>query len=238
MLRCIAIDDEPLALGLLVDNISKVPFLQLVACCSDAFEATKALQEQAVDLVFIDIQMPGLTGLQFIESLTQRPMVIMVTAYKQFALEGYSLDVVDYLVKPVPMERFLKACNKALALYELKREKKNPEAAAPGYFFVPADYSMVKIDFDDLLWVEGLRDYVKLHLRSGSRPMISRTSMTGIEKSLPPARFIRIHKSYIVAIKAIHSIRRNSIFIGELELPIGETYKEAVQQLLGEGGAE
>ena len=113
MLRCIAVDDEPLALKLLADNISKVPFLQLIATCEDAFAAAGILQEKETDLVFIDIQMPGLTGLQFIESLKVRPMVIIITAYKQFALEGFSLDVIDYLIKPVPLERFMKACNKA-----------------------------------------------------------------------------------------------------------------------------
>ncbi|MBS1564819.1 MAG: response regulator, partial [Bacteroidetes bacterium] len=120
MLNCIAVDDEPLALQLLADNISKVPYLHLVASCSDAFEATKVLQEQAIDLMFIDIQMPGLTGLQFIESLARKPMVILITAYKQYALEGYHLDVVDYLVKPVAMDRFIKACNKAQELHQLR----------------------------------------------------------------------------------------------------------------------
>ena len=126
MLTCIAVDDEPLALSLLEDNISKVPYLKLVAKCGDAFEATKVLQEQTIDLVFIDIQMPGLTGLQFIESLTQKPMVILITAYKQFALEGYSLNVIDYLVKPVELKRFMAACNKAWELYQLRNVVNRP----------------------------------------------------------------------------------------------------------------
>src|SRR4051812_33040881 len=124
MIQCIAVDDEPLALSLLEDNIKKVPYLHLAAKCGDAFEAMKALQEQKIDLMFIDIQMPGLTGLQFIQSLQEKPMIILITAYKQFALDSYDLDVVDYLVKPVALDRFMKACNKANALYELKTLKK------------------------------------------------------------------------------------------------------------------
>ena len=128
MLRCIAVDDEPLALELIEDNISKVPYLQLVAKCSNAMEAIKVLQEQTVDLIFLDIQMPGLTGLQFIQSLNERPMIILITAYEKFALEGFNYDVVDYLVKPVSLNRFVKACNKAWELYQLKAKSKEPAA--------------------------------------------------------------------------------------------------------------
>src|SRR5258708_6443242 len=137
MLRCIAVDDEPLALELLEDNISKVPQLQLIASCNNAIEAIKVLQEQTVDLIFLDIQMPGLTGLQFIQSLSPRPMIILITAYEKYALEGFNLDVVDYLVKPVSFERFIKACNKAWELFQLKNKtKENNAGPAPDYFFV------------------------------------------------------------------------------------------------------
>ncbi len=151
MLNCIAVDDEPLALNLLEDNISKVPNLHLVAKCGDAFEAMKVLQEQSVDLMFIDIQMPGLTGLQFIKSLAQKPMIILITAYKQYALDSYDLDVVDYLVKPVAMDRFLKACNKAAQLQQLKQNNKAAAQASAEYFFLNVDYSLVKIFFNDIL---------------------------------------------------------------------------------------
>jgi len=233
-LQCIAVDDEPLALSLLEDNIKKVPHLNLVAKCNDAFEAMKVLQEQKIDLVFIDIQMPGLTGLQFVQSLHEKPMVILITAYKQFALDSYDLDVVDYLVKPVALDRFMKACNKAKALYELKTSKKEgSNTLPPDYFFIHADYSMVKVMFSDIIWIEGLRDYVKIHLKSTSKSLVARSSLTAIEKELPPSKFIRVHKSYILSIDSITAIRKNSVFIKDLELPIGETYRDAVLQLTG-----
>ena len=233
MLKCIAVDDEPLALSLLVDNISKLPYLELVAQCGDAFEATKVLQEQQVDLIFIDIQMPGLTGLQFIESMVQKPMVILITAYKQFALEGYTLNVVDYLLKPVALTRFMAACNKALELYKLKNPSAQEKSFKPNYFFVNADYSLVKIMFDDIIWIEGLRDYIKIHLKSTTKPMMIRMAMKGVEDELPTQDFIRIHKSYIVAIASITAIRKNSVFVDKLELPVGDTYREVIDGLIG-----
>ena len=233
MLKCIAVDDEPLALSLLVDNISKLPYLQLVAECGDAFEATKVLQEQQVDLIFIDIQMPGLTGLQFIESMVQKPMVILITAYKQFALESYNLNVVDYLLKPVALSRFMAACNKALELYKLKNNASQDKTVKPNYFFVNADYSLIKIMFDDVVWIEGLRDYIKIHLKTTPKPMMIRMAMKSVEDELPSKEFIRIHKSYIVAIASITAVRKNSVFVDKLELPVGDTYKEVIDGLTG-----
>ena len=229
MINCIAVDDEPLALKLLQDNISKVPFLKLVAACNDAFEAMKALQENKIDLVFIDIQMPGLTGLQFIGSLENKPLVIFITAYKQYALESYDLSVVDYLVKPVALDRFIKACNRAKELHELKIIKQQPFAE---YFFLNVDYSQVKVMFDDIIWIEGLGDYVKVNLKSTKKPIVVRTSLKAIETELPPNKFIRIHKSYIIAISEITAVRKNSVFIKEMELPVGETFRETVEKLV------
>src|SRR5438874_9959231 len=140
MLKCIAIDDEPLALELLADNISKVPFLQLIDAYNNSLEALKTLQDHPVDLVFLDIQMPGLTGLQFIQSLMQKPMFILVTAYEKFALEGFNLEVIDYLVKPVSLDRFIKACNKAFELHSLRTKKPEHVESAPDYFFVNVEY--------------------------------------------------------------------------------------------------
>lgn len=233
MMNCIAVDDEPLALKLLADNISKVAYLKLVASCTDAFEAVKALQENPVDLIFIDIQMPGLTGLQLISTLQNKPLVIFITAYKQYALESYDLAVVDYLVKPVALERFIKACNKAKELYELKSLKPQPIAInTKEFFFVNVDYSQVKIMFSDIIWVEGVRDYIKIYLRSDNKPLLIRSSLKAIEQELISSKFLRIHKSYIVAVESITSIRKNSVFIKNMELPVGETFRETIEKLV------
>jgi len=234
MLRCIAVDDEPLALELLEDNISKMPFLQLVAKCSNAMEAIKVLQEEPVDLIFLDIQMPGLTGLQLIQSLSNRPMIILITAYEKYALEGYNLDVVDYLVKPVSIERFAKACNKAWELFQLKLKQKEISVDKPTeYIFVNVEYSLLKVVLDDIIWIEGLKDYIKIHLKSTTKPVITRMTMKAIEELLPVNRFIRIHKSYIVAISFITSIRKSTVLIGTDELPVSETYQDALIKLTG-----
>ena len=233
MLRCIAVDDEPLALELLEDNISKVPYLQLVAKCSNAMEAMKVLQQQPADLIFLDIQMPGLTGLQFIQSMTEKPMIILITAYEKYALEGFNLDVTDYLVKPVSLDRFVKACNKAKELYELKNRTNKEAVSNPDYFFVNVDYSLLKVNFNDIKYIEGLKDYIKIHLKSTSRAIITRMAMKAIEEELPVAKFLRIHKSYIVSLEYITAIRKNSVFIDEMELPVGENFRAAVLNLTG-----
>jgi two-component system, LytTR family, response regulator len=232
MLRCLAIDDEPLALELLEDNIKQVPYLELTGKCGNALDALKLLQQQPVDLIFLDIQMPGLTGLQFIQSLTQKPMIILITAYEKFALEGFNLDVIDYLVKPVPLDRFIKACNKALELYNLKNRKSGAITAEPEYFFVNVEYSLQKVEFADIQWIEGLKDYIKIYLRSSTKPVVTRMSMKGVEEQLPVTKFLRIHKSYIISIAAITSVRKTSVFIGDAEFPVGEIYKDALNTLI------
>ena len=236
MIQCIAIDDEPLALELLEDNISKVPYLQLVAACDNAMDAMKIMQQQPIDLIFIDIQMPGLTGLQFIQTLKEKPMFILVTAYEKYALEGFELDVIDYLVKPVSLQRFIKACNKANELYQLKAKPKQAEETAPGHFFVNVDYSLLKVVFDDISYIEGLKDYVKIHLKSSPKAIITRMSMKSLEDELPVAVFIRIHKSYIVSIKHITAVRKNSVFIDAIELPVSDNYRDAISMLTGRQG--
>lgn len=236
MINCIAIDDEPLALGLLMDNISRVPFLNLVATCNDAFEAMEIMSKYDVNLVFIDIQMPGLTGLQFIESLETKPLVIFITAYKQYALESYDLNVVDYLVKPVALDRFIKACNRAKELFELKTTKNKIEKQDyKDHFFVNSDYSQVKIKFNDILWMKGYGDYIKIHLKNKINPLVVRISFKSMELELPKDKFIRIHKSYLVSIEEITAIRKNSIFLGDKELSIGETFREAIEELIRKG---
>lgn len=234
MLRCIAVDDEPLALELLVDNIAQVPYLHLVEQCSNAFEAIKVLQQQPVDLIFLDIQMPGLSGLQFIQSMQQKPMIILVTAYEKYALDGFNLDVTDYLVKPVSLDRFVKACNKALELFELKNKKdQNPADNGAGFIFVNVEYKLLKVVLTDIIWIEGLKDYIKIHLKSTNRPVITRMNLKTIEEQLGAGKFLRVHKSYIVSVNYITAVMKNSIFIGELELPVGDLYRDVLHNLTG-----
>jgi len=235
MINCIAIDDEPLALELLEDNISKLPFLKLVGSYDSALEAMKAIEEQKPDLIFLDIQMPGLTGLQFIQSLTIKPMIILVTAYEKYALEGFNLEVTDYLVKPVSLERFIKACNKAKELHDLKQLQTGAAAAIkPGYFFVNVEYSLVKVVTDDIVYIEGLKDYIKIHLHSSpTKPVITRMPMKTIEEQLPADKFVRIHKSYIVSIAFISAIRKTSVFISNIELPVSDNYRDAITAITG-----
>lgn len=236
MLSCIIVDDEPLALDLLEDNISKIPFLELKGRCKSATEALTVLQHNHIDLVFCDIQMPGLNGLQLIRSLVTPPMFIMITAYENYAVEGFNLDVVDYLLKPVSFDRFLRACNKAL---EKSNSRNAPKAEpvhkaeeAPDYIFLPVDYSMVKVMLGEIRMIEALKDYIKIHfITAAKRPLLVRMSMKAMEELLPHTAFIRIHKSYIVSIGEISAIRKNALYINELELPIGEQYKDAVLKL-------
>lgn len=233
-LRCLAVDDEKLSLDLLEDNISKVPFLELVGKSRNPVEALNLLRTLDVDLIFLDIQMPGLTGLQFLKSLPKPPMVIFVTAYENHAVDAFGLGVIDYLIKPVAFDRFLKACNKAMQQYQLSQAA----AAAPvqmsnDYIFVNADYSLLKIVVNDIQWIEGLKDYIKIHLSSSPKPVVTRMTMKAVEEKLPASRFVRIHKSYILSLSAITAIRKNSVFIGSLELPISDNYKDVLKTFIG-----
>jgi DNA-binding LytR/AlgR family response regulator len=227
MIRCLIVDDEPLALDLLEDNIRMVPILQLVKRCRNAFEALEVLQKEAIDLIFLDIQMPGITGIQFLQSLPKAPMIILVTAYDKFALEGFNLDVLDYLVKPVATERFLKAANKAVELYQLKNKSVVSETTPEQeYLFVNADYNLVKVVINDITHVEGLKDYIKIHLCNAPRPVITRMSLKAIEEKLPSRNFIRVHKSFIVSMDKMLSIRNNRIKLENAEVPVSEFYRD------------
>ncbi|MDJ1501383.1 LytTR family DNA-binding domain-containing protein [Cytophagaceae bacterium BD1B2-1] len=225
-MNCIAVDDESLALDLLVDNIQQIPYLKLVKRCKNAFEAMDALRNEQVDLMFLDIQMPGITGVQLLQGLSYSPMVIFITAYDQYALEGFNLDVVDYLLKPVAFERFLKATNKAYELFSLRKQEIKP-AVENDYFFVHADYSLVKIKMSEIMYVEGLKDYLKIYLAGQSRPVVTRMTMKSLEENLPVSQFVRVHRSYIVALDKIDCIRNQKIKLGEVFIPISEHYSEA-----------
>lgn len=231
MMKCLAVDDEKLVLDLLVDNIQKIPFLQLAGRCKNAMEAAAILHKEKIDLIFLDIQMPGLSGLQFVKTLANPPMIIFVTAYKEHAVEGFALDAVDYLLKPVSFERFLKACNKAQELFNLKQNTARKEEL-PGYFFVFVEYNQVKVTVADILYIEAMKDYVKIFLSSSSKPVITKTSLKALEEKLHVYHFVRIHKSYIVPADKVTAVKRDLICIGETELPLSETYRPAVEAAL------
>jgi DNA-binding LytR/AlgR family response regulator len=234
-MNCIIIDDEPLALELLADNISMVDRLDLVASCSSAVQAMQALQERQVDLIFCDIQMPGISGLQFVKSLTQKPLIIFVTAYDQFALDGFELDVVDYLLKPVAVERFLKACNKALTIFDqAKRITEQPETEKRRkYIFLYADYNLIKVNHEDITYIEGLKDYVKIYLSNSPKAIISRVTIKSLESQLPADDFFRVHKSYIVNLDHVDSIRKGRIKIADVEIPFSDSYKDVIDRMTG-----
>ena len=232
-MNCIAVDDEKLILDLLVDNIQKVPFLKLVARCKNAFEAADILHKEKIDLIFLDIQMPGLNGLQFVQSMVHPPMIIFVTAYKEHALEGFNVNAVDYLLKPVSFERFLKACNKADELFKLQQQAPVPakEESLP-YFFVYVEYNQVKVVFSEILYIEGMKDYAKIFTTTSSRPLITKMSLKSLEEKLAGHRFVRIHKSYIISADKITAIKRDLVVIGNTELPLSDMFKPGVEAML------
>jgi DNA-binding LytR/AlgR family response regulator len=229
MMRCVAVDDEKLVLDLLVDNISLVPYLHLVKACKNATEAIDALQDGKIDLLFLDIQMPKLSGLQLIQTLQHPPMIILVTAYEKYALEGYDLNVVDYLLKPVSFGRFLKACNKAKELFDLKND--TTQEQSPDHLFVNVEYTLVKILFTDILFIEGLKDYLKIHLASSPKAVLTKMSLKAMEEKLPAGKFIRVHKSFIVAVDKVTIIKRDFVCIGSQEIPVSDFYKENLSRL-------
>ena len=229
-MRCIAVDDESLALDLLEDNIRKVPFLTLVKRCKNAFEAHEVVMKEKIDLMFLDIQMPGISGVQFLQSISNPPLVIFITAYEQFALQGFNLDVVDYLLKPTSFDRFLKAANKAHEFFTLKNAA--PSNTLSEYLFVNSEYNLVKINIRDIIYIEGLKDYIKIFIANATRPIITRLSMKSIEEKLPPDKFVRVHKSFIIAIEKIISIRKGKISINNVHVPISEHYKENLNRFI------
>ncbi|MGI4874116.1 MAG: LytR/AlgR family response regulator transcription factor [Janthinobacterium lividum] len=240
MVTCIAIDDEPLALALLCTFIEQTPFLKLLGRYGSGVEALQGLHEltEKVDVAFLDIQMQELTGLELARVLGQQaeaPRIVFTTAFPQYALEGYKVDALDYLVKPFNYEEFLRAANKARAYAELTQGSAEAVAApAPeeDYIFLKVEYQLVRVALDDILYVEGLKDYVKVHLKSTTRAMLSLMSLRAMEEKLPTRRFLRIHRSFIVALDKIEAVRRLTVQIGTETIPVGEQYKEAFAQFL------
>lgn len=230
MIRCIAIDDEPLALDVLEDFISKVPFLKLFKTCQSAVEAIEVLHQENIQLIFLDIQMPQISGVQFLKSLEQRPKVIFTTAYSDYALEGFNLDAVDYLLKPFTFERFLKAVNKAYQQINMQLVAGDqPNPAVKDYMFVKSGYDIIKVQYKQIRYIEGLKDYVKIH--TDEKIVVSLMSMKTLADDLP-AHFIRVHRSFIVNFERITLVQKRKVFIQKVEIPIGEVYRDAFLEKL------
>jgi DNA-binding LytR/AlgR family response regulator len=233
-MRCIIIDDEPPALELLEDSINQIPFLELKGGYLNAAQAAKILSEEKIDLMFCDIQMPGMNGLQLVKSLKQKPLIIFVTAYQEFALDGYELDVVDYLLKPLESERFIQACNKALARYEVLNKPVEADAAlARRHLFLYSSYDLVRISYADIYYIEGLKDYVKVFVHNDAKPIISRISMKALQEQLPAGEFFRVHRSYLVNVAHVRSIRKGRITLPGAIVPYSDHYKDGMTRMTG-----
>lgn len=248
IINCIAVDDEPLALGLVCAFIKQTPFLNLVGQYGSAVEALGGLQQHKVDLIFLDIQMPNLNGIELARVLDGRgankPRIIFTTAYNQFALEGYRVDALDYLLKPFNYEEFLHAANKALAYAELLSKSNNTSmapAAEPAaavekvednYLFIKVEYQLVRIALNEILYLESLKDYVKIFLKDTEKAILTLSSLKALEEKLPARRFMRVHRSYIVSLDKINSITRNAMQIGKINITVGDQYKEAFNSFL------
>ncbi|HEY0177329.1 MAG TPA: LytTR family DNA-binding domain-containing protein [Pedobacter sp.] len=238
-LNCIAVDDEPLALGLICSFIEQTPFLHLAGSFSSGVRALEMIHEQQVDLIFLDIQMPDLTGIQLARILDRQPgssgpRVIFTTAFNNFALEGYKVDALDYLLKPFDYEEFLTAANKAMAYAELLKPARTatPSVEEEEYIFLKVEYQLVRVAIRDIVYIEGLKDYVKVYLEDQPKPILTLTTLKAMEQKLSPKLFMRVHRSYIVALDKVHSVNKNSLNLGELNITVGEQYKEAFNAYL------
>lgn len=220
-IKCIAVDDEPLALDIICDYISQVPFLKLVKTFSDGISVVEYLAENEIDLMFLDIEMGGLSGIKLMKTLQKKPFVIMTTAYRNYAVDAFELNVTDYLLKPFSFERFMKAVDKTCNLINSQPTGSEEEK---DYFFVKSGGKIIKINFNDILYIEGLSEYIIIKTTSSN--IITLQSFKNIENTLPSAGFSRIHKSYLVSLSKIESIKNQSVFIAGKELPIGNKYKK------------
>ena len=230
ILNCIIIDDEPLAAELLASYARKTLFLNLIGVFNSAVEGIKVIRENRVDLIFLDIQMPELSGLEFAKILPKETKIIFTTAFSQYAVDGYKANAVDYLMKPVSYDDFLAGANRALEWFRSVRQSEN--ASDDRFIFVKSEYKLVKIMFDDILYIEGLKDYVKIYLTDGRDSVMSLMNMKKIEESLPKPEFMRIHRSYIVHMRKIEGIDRFRVVIGNAILPISDSYKTTIQDYL------
>lgn len=236
-LTCAIIDDEPLAVKLLATYAQKTPELQLLSTYSSAIEAYGGLRETPVDLIFCDIQMPDLDGLQFVQMLSpERTRIVFTTAFDQYAIEGWKVDALDYLLKPIAYPDFLAAVQKALRWFEREEQTSisTTSSVHSDSFFVKSDYKLVRVNFADILYIEGVKDYVKIYLSGGRKSVLSLTSMRAIEGALPATSFLRVHRSYIVNMDRAEVVERTQILIGDKSIPISDSYKDCVMAYVNE----
>ncbi|MBC9795022.1 LytR/AlgR family response regulator transcription factor [Sinomicrobium weinanense] len=242
-MKCVIIDDEPLAIDVLKGYCEKIQFLEVVGTYTNALDAIAVIKEKEVDLIFSDIEMPQISGIEFIHSMDNRPLFIFTTAYAQYAIEGFELNAVDYLVKPIPYHRFVKAVVRAKELMSYK--EKNMEMklhispsggildTQSGYIFVKADYENVRINIDDITYVQGLKDYLKIHITGTNKPILTLLSFKDFMEKVPEGQFLRVHKSFVINIGYIKSIQKNKVVIEDIRIPIGESYKAEFMERLG-----
>jgi DNA-binding LytR/AlgR family response regulator len=244
-LQCIAVDDEPLALGLVCKFIRQTPFLKLAGQYLSAVEALKSIHAQKVDVIFLDIQMADLNGIELarvLSKMPEAPQIIFTTAYNQFALEGYKVDARDYLLKPFNYEEFLRAATKAYNYAELLNKQidrtilsvdtADAEKEQDKYLFLKVEYQLVRVALNDILYIEGLKDYVKVHRQNSEKALLSLTSLKALEEKLPSKQFMRVHRSFIVALDKITAMTKSSLQIGKMHITIGDQYKDAFAKFM------
>jgi DNA-binding LytR/AlgR family response regulator len=246
MLNCIAVDDEPLALDLVSKFVEKTPFFNLVGRYASAVEALKAIHSEKIDLVYLDIQMPDLNGIELarvISKTSHAPRIVFTTAFAQFGIEGYKVDALDYLLKPFNYEEFLRTATKAYAYYELINKpapvdtfSNEPERDNDDYLFLKVEYQLVRIALNDILYIEALKDYIKVHLKPPAKSVLSLTSLKLLEEKLPVRKFMRVHRSYIVALDKITTMTKNSLSIEKKNIAVGSQYKDAFSRFLAKWG--
>ena len=238
IIKCAIVDDEPLAVELLASYVEKIPFLQLCGKYNNATDALHGIGEDPVDLLFLDIQMPELNGLELSKMIPENTRIVFTTAFNQYAVDGFRVNALDYLLKPISYADFLEACNKAMQWFQLVQQNEQQPAAAatveeePRSIFVKSEYKLLQIDLDDIRYIEGLKDYVKIYTEDSPHPILSLMNMKAIEQMLPASRFIRVHRSFIVQKSKIREIERNRIVFGDVYIPIGDSYKQAFQDFI------
>lgn len=234
-LRCCVIDDEPLASGLIASYIEKTPFMELVGEYSSPKDAISTILNDKIDVIFLDIQMPQLNGIEFAKIIPQNTRIIFTTAYSNYAVEGFRVNALDYLLKPISYEEFLAAANRALNWHEMSRKAQpggNSETIQGEYIFLKSEYKLVQIKIDDIIYIEGLKDYVKIYIDGSEKSIMTLLSMKMLEQTLPSDQFMRVHRSFIVNLSKIKVIERNRIIFGRTQIPISDSYKEAFSEFI------